>query len=106
MSDWIICLPDELHPTTVSVKIIAHIRKNSSGEVRKYETDSLWDTDNNEPNIFIWEEGNYSCDCNRRLFFARVKNEEEDWVSQCSRDGYSVNLQNPKNGEFFYKEFE
>ena len=27
---------------------------------------------------FLWEEGNYSCDCNREIFFQRAKGKEVD----------------------------
>lgn len=68
-----------------------HIRKNETGEVRVYkheldlEEDGSFDT-------YLWEEGNYSCDCNRALFFARVNGEEEDWELPCSDIEYSVEI--------------
>lgn len=87
------------------VKIIAHIKDNDTGEIRKYETDAIYDEESEMPSIFIWEEGNFSCDCNRHLFFRRAKNEQDDFGFECGHSRYSVNLQNPKTGEYFYREF-
>lgn len=40
-------------------------------------------------NEFIWAEGNYSCDCNRRLFFERSKGNEPDDV-ECGESRYVI----------------
>jgi predicted dehydrogenase len=88
------------------VKIIALIRKNKTGEIREYKDELYWGNwyQDEEPSTYIWEDGNYSCDCNRYLFFQRVKNENED-NEECGDELYSVNLKNPKNEEIFYKEY-
>lgn len=44
------------------------IRDNRTGEVRLYREDMEWD----EHDHFSWTENNYSCDCNRHLFFLRA----------------------------------
>lgn len=85
--------------------IIAHIKNNETGEIREYKTDAIWDEEKNAPNASVWEEGNFSCDCNRYLFFQRAKDEDEDEDVECSDGKYSVNLQNHKTGAYFYKEF-
>ena len=85
------------------VDVLVHIRKNETGEVRIYKDDLYLDEDN-LPNTFIWEDGNYACDCNRRLFFARVNDEDEDWESGCSDTEYSVNIM--LGNECIYSEFE
>lgn len=84
------------------VDILVHIRKNDTGEIRVHK-DSLYLGEDGIPVTFIWEEGNYSCDCNRRLFFARANNEEEDWNSGCSAREYSVNIM--LGNECIYSEF-
>lgn len=66
--------------------ILVHIRKNKTGEIRIYNDIIYFD------DVYMWEDGNYSCDCNRRLFFARANNEEEDWESGCGNTEYSVNI--------------
>ena len=88
------------------VKVIAHIRKNSTGEVRQYETHEILGEGKDKPNNFNWAENNYSCDCNREIFFERAIGKEiEDEDNDCGHGGFSVNLQNPVTGEFYYKEF-
>ena len=92
---------------TTWVKIVALIRNNKTGEIREYKDEVWWDYNepyDDYPNDFMWSEGNYSCDCNRHLFFQRAKNEDED-NAECGDDLYSVNLKNPKGGKIFYKEF-
>lgn len=86
------------------VRCVAHIRKNATGEVRRYETYEVLDDGSPQPSTFNWEEGNGSCDCNREIFFERsagveIENEE------CSEGRFSVNLQNPMTGKFYYREF-
>ena len=89
------------------VKAIAHIRNNATGEVRQYPTDEIIDHGALHPTVFNWEENNFSCDCNRGTFFCRAKGEDEpDGEGRCSDDRFSVNLQNPVDGEYYYKEFE
>lgn len=93
---------------SILVECIAEIRDNKTGEVREYETHEILEEGEEHPCVFNWEENNYSCDCNRRLFFKRAKGEEtkEDWDVPCSDGKYSVNLKNKKDGRIYYQEFE
>ena len=89
------------------VAIVAHIRKNETGEIRLYKDYLLFEEGESDPSVFNWEENNYSCDCNRYLFFQRAANEEEvDGEDICGEERYRVNLYNPKNGKCIYREFE
>lgn len=76
------------------------IKNNTTGEVVNYKDDI-----DDEGNMFIWEEGNFSCDCNRFLFFERAKGNKPDWDDgKCGNGGFSVNI---KVGEEYYlKEFD
>lgn len=88
------------------VVVKAHIRLNATGEVRVDDTkEVLYDGDDN-PSIFIWKDGNFSCDCNRRLFFRRAAGEDDGDDVVCTDGLYSVNLVNPSNDEVYYREFE
>lgn len=89
------------------VKCIAEIRKNDTGEIREYETDKILKIGSEHPNIFNWEENNFSCDCNRLLFFKSAGNEEdeEDWDVDCTHGKFSVNLKNKKDGKVYYREY-
>ena len=95
------------------VRVVAHIKCAATGEVRRYECENIWDTDAGAVHTYIWREGNYSCDCNRALFFAqafpgnaREKDAAMDAAdAECGSGGYLVNLENPKTSEIIYKEF-
>jgi hypothetical protein len=39
--------------------------------------------------VYQWSDGNYSCDCNRALFFARAGGEEEPEV-ECGEGAYAI----------------
>lgn len=86
--------------------VLIYIRNNETGEVRQYADELIEGWDAGQPSIFIWEDGNFSCDCNRRLFFARVKGEDEDWEGDCSDGKFSVNIRDTITNQGYYKEFE
>jgi len=39
---------------------------------------SVWRDEDGKLNFFMWEDGNYSCDCNRARFFG-LGGPDEDW---------------------------
>ena len=111
--DWIE-VKKETHQikNSIWVECIAEIRKNDTGEIREYETHEILTIGDEHPSVFNWEESNYSCDCNRLLFFNRARDEEkdEDWDVECTdvecTDGkFSVNLKNKKDGKVYYREY-
>ncbi len=84
-----------------------YIRRNSDGVIRHYDTDlngNVKDDGSFEP--FVWEEGNFACDCNRRLFFERAinSNYDDDIDNDCGSTAYSVQITD-KNGTILYDEF-
>lgn len=107
MDEW-----EELEVPTHPIKggkwvaIVAEIRDNATGVVRQYQSDDILMRGDAEPSSYVWEDGNYSCDCNRRLFFARAANDDENFDSECSYGLYSVRLRNKKSGRVFYSEFD
>jgi hypothetical protein len=104
---WIVVKKDALHQIKdcIWVECIAEIRNNETGEIREYETEELLETFSATPSVSNWTEGNYSCDCNRKLFFQRAGNEKEDAIVECSHDKFSVNLKNKKDGITYYCEY-
>jgi hypothetical protein len=104
--DWEFVKKDAPHDDMCWVKINAIIRNNLTDEVRIFGTDGIWDVEYNAPNLWIWGEGNFSCGCNRQLFFQRASGEDETEEDSCSSGRFSVNLQNPKTGEMLYREFD
>jgi hypothetical protein len=111
MRSWIQTKPYPPEPekvTNVSVLVIAEIRNNKTGEVREYETTEIMEIGADYPNTFNWAENNYSCDCNRRIFFKRAAGEplcSLDCCPPCSDGLYSVNLKNKRDGWVYYREF-
>jgi hypothetical protein len=82
------------------IEVIAHIRKNETGEVRRYADE--WEEGG--AYLFQWTEGNYGCDCNRAIFFERVAGNELEWDEPpCGEGRYSVNLE--RGGEIVHREF-
>jgi hypothetical protein len=91
------------------MNITALIRENATGEVREYK-DTLDVTDDGVPNSYIWEDGNWACDCNRSMFFDDVGDVREDDghqrpTSPCGSTAFSVNLRRDDTGEIFYREY-
>lgn len=80
------------------MKSYLKIRRNSDGIIRCYPTTWDWYGD------FIWEEGNFACDCNRGDFFAKA-GDEEDSDHECGDGDYSVFITD-KNGVVLYKDGE
>ncbi len=107
--DWIIVKHHEHNENLVWVECILQIKNNETGEIREDETVELLNLNEEYPSVHNWKESNYSCYCNRHLFFKRASDEEEtdeDWDVTCSDGRYSVNLKNKKNGKVYYREFE
>lgn len=89
------------------VKVIVHVKRLADGEVRRYHTWDIYDPDDGDfPNPYMYEEGNYSCDCNRHLFFHRAMSAEPEEDVPCGDELYAVNVANAKTGEVYYREFE
>jgi len=89
------------------VECIVEIKNNITKEIREYETAEILEIGKEHPSVFIWQYGNYSCDCNRSLFFKRAKDKdaEDDFFVECSDGMFSVNLKNKKNGKRYYEEY-
>ena len=68
------------------LQVWVDIRKNATGEVRRVKEPKLWRGDADTPD-FWWTDGNAGCDCNRELFFLRVKDEPEDDDDDDDDDG-------------------
>ena len=83
-----------------NIRLKVEIRRNSDGE-QAVDVWPDWDF-----NVFWWEEGNASCDCNRELFFERALGRNPCWdEATCGDGGYSVRLSNADTGAILYDEF-
>ena len=82
------------------------IKDVSTGEIRSFEDDHSVYFADGEYNFFMWDEGNWSCDCNRELFFNRAGGQQYDNKDLVCGDGirYSVNIE--IDGKIEYREYE
>ena len=58
-----------------------------------------------DSDLYIWKEGNFSCDCNRQIFFAEWRKEAEQDVA-CGQNRYSIEVTHNKTQEVIYSEFD
>lgn len=80
--------------------ITVKIRDNSTGEIVDY----FASFEDGEFQDFLWSEGNYACDCNRSLFFARAKGLDDPEDNQCGDEKYSIQITD--DCAIVYDEFE
>jgi hypothetical protein len=72
--------------------IDVHILDEQTGEVVVYKSEG-YDDDDEPPgtfNPFIWCDGNFSCDCNRALFFAEAAGRPRPEDSPCTETRYRI----------------
>lgn len=67
---------------------LIYLRHNPSGVIRTVVYD-MHDSDE-ESLEFIWTEGNYACDCNRALFFARACGDADPSDRPCGETVYTA----------------
>ena len=84
------------------------IRRVSDGKEAVYRSEGgpAWDP-GDEGYDFLWSEGNYSCDCNRHLFFERASGnlgENEFSGDTCSDGKYVVTKIVDEAGRLLYSE--
>lgn len=66
---------------------MVEIRRNADGVIRAYRDPYEWQGD------YIWADGNYSCDCNRYLFFQRaIEPPEQEGDCECGNGSFSVRI--------------
>jgi len=85
----------------MTIRLKLEIRRNADGVVAT-EVWKDWDF-----NVYWWEEGNASCDCNREDFFLRAQGESmDDHDSDCGGSRYSVRCTDADTGLVLYDEFD
>lgn len=95
--------------TVLCAHVIERIRQNATGEIR--EQPGTLNMCGGKPSAFIWADGNFGCDCNRGLFFARIGNDPDaeadhpcTWESPAPL--YAAQIVNAADGSVIYDEFE
>lgn len=96
-----------MNAPTRTVPCKVHIRRVSDGLVRVYDLE--WCIDFESPE-YIWEEGNFKCDCNRHLFFEYAAGREsmteieQDPGYGCSSGRFKIDKIELEDGSIVYKE--
>lgn len=73
------------------------IRNNATGEDRLYAYEHDW----HDSSDFLWTDGNYSCDCNRSLFFGYAAGLKRGEIEQadCGESAFAIPYVILPNGE-------
>lgn len=71
-------------PRTIEIRITCV----ATGEAFRY-TEQI---DDDEGLNWQWSDGNYGCDCNRRLFFHRAKGIDEPAEHRCGEGAFYVQI--------------
>lgn len=88
-------LVEDKSTPNVMVPAVARIRRNSDGEIRDRAIELCTYRDVNgdfHDGTYIWEEGNFACDCNRRSFFYGDEMTDEMWDAGCTDDQFDVQI--------------
>jgi hypothetical protein len=76
------------------------IRKNETGEIRFYEVEFEWHKPDGYTDLFWWQEGNFSCDCNRERAWNSQELEGEPYQEyECGDSRFSALYAILENGE-------
>ena len=81
------------------MKVLARIKHVPTGVVRAFERD--WEGYTESLMLFQWEENNFSCDCNRAMFFNNYAEPDMDYP--CGDTEYKVRVF--CDGKLIYEEF-
>ncbi len=85
--------------------LTVEIKDTPSGEVRMLELNSF-EWDHADPNADrLWSEGNYACDCNRAIFFAKAKGEPAPGCP-CGYERFLIRVTDKATGAVLYDECE
>jgi hypothetical protein len=82
---------------------IVEITEVATGAMRVHQESDDWYDEHGEDRQFLWEEGGFACDCNRRLLFARAAGEPEEPYSGCSDSKYRWTIKD-MDGSLLYSE--
>ena len=79
--------------------LYVEIRRADDGVVRVYHENEAWE----EGSDYLWSEGNFACDCNRSLFFARAVGDEGDEGRECGDAAFVIRIKDD-DGKVVYQD--
>lgn len=77
----------------------------ATGIRREVAHEAEWEDTDDSATEFMWTEGNYSCDCNRSLFYRGAAGEPEDDRRPCGDERFALTVQS-HGGDVVYDEME
>ena len=76
-----------------------HLKRKADGEIGEHQEPGDWATDANE---FQWCDNNYSCDCNRFLFFERARGGQPSLGdAECGDEAYRIRVTSAEGRELY-----
>ena len=106
MDDFVHVRHPPPHDNADWVQIWVDIVDTYTGRLAVYETDGVYEPSVGDLSRFIWEEGNYRCDCNRALFFARAMGDEDPGELTCGESRYMIRIRSPQTQRVIYTDPE
>ena len=76
--------------------------ENATGAIATGDFDTK--NDDIDLAVYQWEDGNFSCDCNRSLFFSRFSGTLDRACGDCGDTLFSVEILDKKTGRAVYSE--
>jgi hypothetical protein len=84
-------------PVNQSIRYTVSITRTSDGKT--VELHDLWgdwpgyvrDAESQDSIVYMWDEGNYCCDCNRQMYFLTALGETPAEFGECGFTAYKVN---------------
>lgn len=73
------------------MKVKATLRRVADGVVRSYAYEVTGSGAEDEAAVrFLWEDGNWACDCNRELLFARAGGDPDPAEGTCGSSAFEL----------------
>lgn len=82
--------------------VLIEIRDNATGEIREIEH-KISISPEGIPDPYLWVDGNYSCDCNRIIFFNAGQYIED---IPCSDGKFSIRIRDKETGIIYVDELK
>lgn len=83
---------------------VYRLREFATGVEKPIAFDNPWCDGDDGNSWFVWSESNFSCDCNRMLYFTNW--ECDDDAVQCSEGRFLLRVTAVDDGRILYDEWE
>jgi hypothetical protein len=87
------------------LRVQISITRVSDGKNATYWDDEGLYQNGEYDGTFIWEDGNFSCDCNRSIFFHKALGEPEAVEAECGESKFRVDFIKDETGKIWYRDY-